>query len=185
VRLSLLFSLAIGLVALLAVSERIPRWLGNDGSLEAQSHRSVVKQVARSKTLSTKALPIETLPIEIGSRDQRTPPNKEHGRMYKWRDARGGIHIATEPPPKNVQAVIIPFVRERAGKPADKAAGTTKASTKASTGAMPALAPLLSPSALLSVYTPEGFENLLDRVEETARKLHERSSQLESLEKQL
>ena len=45
--------------------------------------------------------------------------------------------------------------------------------------------PDLSPAALLSVYTPEGFDELLDRVEETAHKLHQRNHALEMLEKQL
>lgn len=165
-RLSLLFSLAIGLVALLAVSERIPRWLGSDGAVETQERGGVVKQVARPKAL----------PIEIESREQGVPLNKEHGRIYKWRDARGGIHITSEPPPENVQAVIIPFERERSAK-ADKATNSTKAMTKA--------VPAVSPSALMSVYTPEGFENLLDRIEATALKLRERSRHLEALEKQL
>lgn len=169
----MLFSLAIGLVALLAVSERMPRWLGSDAVIETPSRRAVLKQVARSKAL----------PVAPESHEQGTVSHKEHGRIYKWRDARGGIHIATEPPPENVQATIIPFVRARPAKPAAVATNATKSSTKSSSKLMPGVPQ--SPSALLSVYTPEGFENLLDRVEETALKLRERSSQLEALEKQL
>lgn len=166
-RLSLLFSLAIGLVALLAVSERMPRWLGSDGALETQSRSGVARQAAHSKSL----------PIEIEPRDQGTPAKKEHGRIYKWRDARGGIHIATEPPPADIQAVIIPFVREHVARPTDHVTSAAQVNNKA--------VPAGSPSALLSVYTPEGFEDLLERVEETALKLRERNGQLKALEDQL
>ena len=39
--------------------------------------------------------------------------------------------------------------------------------------------------AALSVYTPAGFDELLQQVEETAVKLRDRNEYLETLEKQL
>ena len=105
--------------------------------------------------------------------NEKTPPRK--GALYIWRDERGVTQIRSEPPPGSVEAQVLPFERRIAradgdGAPQDTAA---KAPTAQDLG-LP-----------LSVYSPEGFEALMQRVEETAKQLEQRNRRVEDLAEQL
>ena len=161
-RLSVVFSLLLGLIALLAIVKRVP--------IDERGTAPVSKPAPVTGVIDTRA------GQDARPRVQTRPPAPaEHGRLYRWRDPGGSIHFQTDPPPADVQAQIIPFVRRQSV-------------------AQPALAPqpvdsapdiLDALPAALSVYTPAGFDELLQQVEETAVKLRDRNEYLDTLEKQL
>ena len=161
-RLSVVFSLLLGLLALLAIVQRVP--------IDEHDTAPVAKPAPVAAAIDTR-VGQDALP-----RVRTRPPRPaDNGRLYRWRDPGGAIHFQTDPPPADVQAQVIPFVRRQSV-------------------AVPALAPqpvdtapdiLDALPAALSVYTPAGFDELLQQVEETAVKLRDRNEYLETLEKQL
>ena len=161
-RLSVVFSLLLALFALLAIVKRV--------SIDERATAPVSKLAPVAAAIDTRA------GQDARSRVRTRPPAAaEHGRLYRWRDPGGAIHFQTDPPPADVQAQIIPFVRRQsvalpavALQPVDTAPDILDA--------LP---------AALSVYTPAGFDELLQQVEETAVKLRDRNEYLETLEKQL
>jgi hypothetical protein len=98
----------------------------------------------------------------------------DRGAMYIWRDSRGVTHIESHVPPDSVQAEVIRF--ERRSKDRD-----TVASGATTTEA----APGVRPENPLSVYTVEGFEALMQQVEEMAQRLEQRNQRVKELSEQL
>ncbi len=115
--------------------------------------------------------------LEPGSDDDRAvagsqPAPPSEGALYIWRDERGVTQIRSEPPPQSVQPQVVPFERKPARSETPGAEAVTEATPR-------------EPKSPLSVYTPEGMEDLMEQVEETARQLDERNQRLEELSKQL
>ena len=98
------------------------------------------------------------------------------GTMYRWRDPNGTLHIESEPPPSGVKSEAIEYtsVVERTPAETPEEQTTGGSSTKGEPSKDP-----------LSVYTPEGFSELLDRVDETAKRIDERDQLLKDLEGEL
>ena len=96
-------------------------------------------------------------------------------RFYRWRDATGHIHFSSTPPPVSVVAEEIPFVRE---VPVPEALADPLPGAIATGRGLDWAGPL-------SVYTPDGFADLMDDVEETTKRLEERDQQLDDMRKLL
>jgi len=110
---------------------------------------------------------------------------RKTGELYRWRDARGTLHIESAPPPPGIEAEVLRYdvpapvdgARARApglstepGVPADPGADPG-AGRRSDLGDHP-----------LRAYTPDGLEALLDEAAETSRQLEERNRTLEALE---
>lgn len=93
------------------------------------------------------------------------------GRFYRWRDASGHIHYSSAPPPAAVVAEAISFVR-RVPVP-ESVAGSTPGTTATDRN--------FELSGPFSVYTPDGFSDLMDEVERTSKQLEARDRQLETM----
>lgn len=202
-RLSLLFSLFLGLLALLTISKRLPfdSVTVNPPAAEspAQQFDAKVSTRAAAARVSTIQPRQNNQPLMVaGLAEAALPPAGSapkntaqlQGHMYKWRDSSGSIRYQSDPPPSNVQAQVIPFTR-KAAKDRDDGQGQALVVSATSPG-LSAARPLGAETDLkgalsgaLSVYTPEGFDALIQRVEEIAVKLHERNQSILSLEKQL
>ena len=103
------------------------------------------------------------------------PPSK--GYIYRWRDANGTIHIQSTPPPPDRQAVKIAYDKAEPPQPTEHKQVQAEAKDR------PSVRDRVSNP--LTVYTPEGFEKLLDAVEETAARLEQRDQVLDKLRKDL
>ena len=103
------------------------------------------------------------------------PPSK--GYIYRWRDANGTIHIQSTPPPPDRQAEKIAYDKAQPPPAAEQK------QARAETDDRPSVRDRVSNP--LSVYTPEGFEKLLETVEETATRLKQRDQVLDKLSKDL
>jgi len=99
------------------------------------------------------------------------------GFLYRWRDAAGTIHIQSTPPAPDQPATKIAFDRTKqreAENPEPVGAGARTSSSVRKRLAHP-----------LSVYTPEGFEQLLKDVDATAARLQHRDQTLDRLREDL
>jgi len=163
--LSLVVSLAVGafvLVMLFGTDERSDR---NTPSATV----SVIAKQAPSDIKTTSATKLDSV-LKSPSEASKTV-----GYLYRWRDANGTIHIQSKPPGPDQQATKITYQKQRIEKVEDQGKVTTPpASEQHGLLAKP-----------LAVYSPEGFEQLLDAVEETASKLQGRNQVLENLNKDL
>lgn len=161
-RLRFVFSLLVGVAALLTVTQRFPR--------DAR-----VAEPAANANPVTPASDVLAVRV-VAPRVELPPPAPAvHGRLYRWRDERGAVHFQTDPPPAGVRVDVIPFVRQQ-----PRAAPAPQASAVDTVADIAESLP-----AALSVYTPEGFDDLMRRVEETAFKLRDRNQYIEALKKQL
>jgi hypothetical protein len=102
----------------------------------------------------------------------------ETGYLYIWRD-KDGVHIESVQPPEGVQAELVPFERSVVVEQAP-AETDVPHSPAAIDGSLsdPGRTPI-------SVYTPEGFEQLLEHIDRTADQLKAREELLESLQNDL
>ena len=100
----------------------------------------------------------------------------EEVSLYRWRDADGSVHIESYPPPPGTRAEII-----RVEKPAKTTAVPEEQA--------PAPRQPKSDTGLtrnpLSIYTPAGAEELLERVDDTLKLLEDRRKDLEEMKDQL
>ena len=102
-------------------------------------------------------------------------PRTETSYLYIWRDQKG-VHIESAPPPEGVQVETMPFERSiLIEPPADAETAAPLAGE----------APPVSGFDPTSVYTPEGFEQLLKHIDRTAGQLRAREELLESLHEEL
>ena len=97
------------------------------------------------------------------------------GSMYRWRDANGTLHIESAPPALGVSFETIDYVSEI--KPTKQPATDELTATE-----NPSTQLLVRPA---SVYTSEGISELMDRVEDTAKKLNTRDQLLNEPEGEL
>ena len=164
-RLSFLFSLVVAAVAILFIAQRVPT---AGRASDSASNPGAITRIIEARSTQ-----------DAGPRSEAPPPVlPARGRLYRWRDASGSFHYQTEPPPAEVRADVIPFVRRQA-----VAAQNSPPSPPSPADGAPDLGDALP--AALSVYTPEGFDDLMQRVEETAVKLRDRDQYLETLADQL
>ena len=97
------------------------------------------------------------------------------GSLYRWRDANGTLHIESRPPSSD-----IPFETIEYATPVK----TTTPETSGESSTAENVGPQL-PETPVSVYTPDGISELLERVDETAKKIEEREQLLNELEDEL
>ncbi|MCU0934869.1 MAG: DUF4124 domain-containing protein [Gammaproteobacteria bacterium] len=101
--------------------------------------------------------------------------------LYRWRDGRGTVHLTSRPPPAGVPVEVIPL-----GAAAAAPAPAPPAATAAET---PSRASAASPADLagrpLDVYTPQGFQELVERLGEARRRMEERDRVLDRLQREL
>ena len=161
-RLSIVFSLLVGLAALLTIALRFSP---HELRVESAAGAGIVKQAGKALAVPGDRAREAILP----------PVTAVHGQLYRWRDSRGAIHYQTDSPPPGVQADVIRFVREQAI--------VNDAAPAPMHGAIPDIVESLP--GLLSVYTPDGFDDLIRRVEDTARTLRDRNVEIQKLEEQL
>jgi len=165
-RLSFLFSLVVAAVALLFIAQRVPT---AGRTSDSASNPGAITRITDARSTQ-----------DAGPRSEAPPPVlPARGRLYRWRDASGSFHYQTEPPPADVRADVIPFVRRQAVAAQNSPPLPLPLPTDDAPDIIDAL-----PGAL-SVYTPEGFDDLMRRVEETAVKLRDREQYLETLADQL
>ena len=98
----------------------------------------------------------------------------QSGTIYRWRDANGTLHLESKPPPSGVQFDTIDYTH-RVEPPVSESGSETAAEDGKGT---------LS-SSPVSVYTPEGITELMERVDETAKRMNERDQLLNELEGEL
>ncbi len=96
------------------------------------------------------------------------------GIIYRWRDANGTLHIESKPPPSGVQFETIDYTTQVEPPASESAVETTPNDAKGRLTGSP-----------LSVYTPEGITELMERAEETAKRINERDQLLNELEGEL
>lgn len=159
----LLLSMVLALVAVTALLPVLQRLGERDGA--------PASVVPSSTSRAQQGSPAETAtPAE----ETRT----ETGYLYIWRD-KEGVHIESLPPPEGVQVEVIPFERSVAvGEPPTDAARAKTASVTDESLPSSEVNPM-------SVYTPEGFEELLEHIDRTAGELKAREELLESLQDEL
>ena len=117
--------------------------------------------------------------------EQTAEEAPEIGTMYRWKDANGTLHIESAPPPVGTEVEVIAFtkdastVTEKSLDEADPSAGQA-----APTGASATPSPTLVRDPL-SVYSGDGIDELLQRVDDTAKQLQERKKTFDELKEQL
>ncbi|MGI9336309.1 MAG: hypothetical protein ACR2RL_24430 [Gammaproteobacteria bacterium] len=98
--------------------------------------------------------------------------------VHRWVDRNGTVHYETAPPPAGVRSQALVFEGRRQPEPTDTVVPGP-----------PALPAPESDTSLAdnpySVYTPEGFEELMQRVDETVKRLGERRETYEKLKQSL
>ncbi len=163
--LSLVMSLAVGAFVLVI-------FLGRGERNDLKQPSAPVSVIPKLTPSETQAQSIQKLDSTSLSPDEAS---KTEGYLYRWRDANGTIHIQSKPPGPELQATRITYQKQKVEKVEAQAKVTPPPASKQH-------GLLAKP---LSVYTPEGFEQLLDTVEETADKLQDRNQVLEKLSKDL
>ena len=164
-KLSLVASLAVGAFVLVIFFGRSER-----SDLDMPSETVSVKPKQSAIDIKSKPTPKLENALKPSGEASETV-----GYLYRWRDADGTIHIQSKPPGPDVQATKITYRRQKVEKVEDQAKVTTPPASKQH-------GLLAQP---LSVYTPEGFEQLLDAVDETASKLQDRNQILDKLNQDL
>jgi len=110
-----------------------------------------------------------------------TPPLR--GTLYRWRDAGGTLHIESSPPADRSRYEAIPYLSRRPAGPeqgADSIAGGNSRQSTPPTAKQQHL-----DESPLSVYSPGGLNELLDRVQTTAGQLDERRQTFRDLKDDL
>ena len=102
----------------------------------------------------------------------------ERVTVHRWVDRNGTVHYESKPPPRGVSSQALVFEGRRQRDPAPAAAQE------------PARAPApVSETSLAdnpyAVYTPEGFEELMQHVDDTIKRLGERKETFEQLKEAL
>lgn len=105
------------------------------------------------------------------TRDETSPAEVQ---VYRWRDASGTLHIESRPPPAGTQAEVLTFRGQKRPPVAEPASSDERQSRPSD--------PVRQP---LSVYTPDGLDQLLDRLDQTIEQMDERRSMMEELQKDL
>ena len=186
IRLGIMLSMFVaGLVALAVtvyMTNRIAgQWqneeprLGNAALVETPARASVAsyRQARAENSLPARNRDSEVAKtIETLVTPQASAEPGPQGQLYRWRDKNGAIHIQNIPPPPSVTATRIPFAQSMQWD-------TDSVDADHSIALVPAAA---NP---LSVYTPEGFGDLMQRLQDTAGALHEKNREFESLKEQL
>lgn len=158
----LLFSMILALVAVTALVPVLQGLVGRD-SAPLSLTSNATSRPQRDSTPET-AVPAKT--------------TTETGYLYIWRD-KDGVHIESVPPPEGVQVERMPF--ERSVVIEEPPTATVDPETMAVTDGL-----LSSPDFTpMSIYTPEGFEQLLEHIDKTADELEAREELLESLQDDL
>ena len=109
--------------------------------------------------------------------EENATAKTQTGTLYRWRDADGTVHIESSPPPAGVEFEAITYQGQTGETNADAAPQTTINSSA------DAQEKRLDPP--LSVYTPEGINELMDQVDQTAKQMGERDKLLEVLQDDL
>ena len=96
------------------------------------------------------------------------------GSIHRWRDANGTLHLESKPPPAGVQFETIDYTTQVEVPVSESAPETALGDAKGNL-----------PNSPVSVYTPEGITELMERVDETAKRINERDQLLNELEGEL
>ncbi len=129
-----------------------------------------LRAVVDGRSADSRDAPLATAIPDREPRPLRVIPS-EVVVVYRWRDARGTVHFETEPPPDGVEAEIIEMRRPARAVPIETAEPEPERT-----------APLEEP---FSVYTPDGTDELLRRLDGTLDSLGERERTMRELEKDL
>ncbi|MCB1743596.1 MAG: DUF4124 domain-containing protein, partial [Gammaproteobacteria bacterium] len=101
--------------------------------------------------------------------------------LYRWRDERGVLHYESIPPPDSVSAQAL-SIKRAAGPGSD---GMARERATGTPSERPPTGPDRSDDAVLrspwSVYTPDGSQDLMQRIDRTLDMLEERDSLLDRL----
>ncbi len=106
-------------------------------------------------------------------------PPSPNAAIYRWRDDRGGIHLTSQPPPAGVPVDVIPIGGATSPPPAPARAPEGEPRPPPS----PRAADLAGRP--LEVYTPQGFQELVERLGDTRRAMEERDRILDQLQREL
>ncbi|MCH9675362.1 MAG: DUF4124 domain-containing protein [Gammaproteobacteria bacterium] len=104
-----------------------------------------------------------------------SPPPPVPGVMYRWKDAKGTLHLTSDTPPSGVHAEVIAFTRT---KPAATLTAIPELSRPADRSAAPR-----RPAAY--EWLPQSMDELLEQVGDTLEQLQHRRDYLEVLQKDL
>ncbi len=162
--LGLIMSLAVGAVLLVVLMDKSKQ----QAFVDPSPTKAVPKQaptIIRAKTGEAVQLPAESSLTET------------KGYLYRWRDADGTIHFQSAPPDPELQTTKIPYDKQKI----EPLPPTVRDNTPAQ-DASPRYDQTSNP---LSVYTPEGINQLLDQVDETAARLKQRNQELDRLRQDL
>ena len=119
-----------------------------------------------------------TLPSETLQEPEVSPADGEVGRLYRWRDANGTLHLESNPPSDGSPYETITYTKP-IPEESEEATDTGHEQPQKMPEDIPAAQELLDNP--LKVYTPEGFDQLLEQVDKTAQQLNERDRLLETL----
>ncbi len=106
--------------------------------------------------------------------EPREPSGREEGTFYRWRDADGTVHIESSPPPLGTRYESIDFVR---ASPPDSLRSPPPSPESDRSSRLD-----LNP---IRVYTPEGIDELVNRVDETAKQMQQRREIYEQIKDDL
>lgn len=101
--------------------------------------------------------------------------------VYRWRDRSGTLHIESNPPPPGVAAERLDLTPTKEVK-ASRAREDAPASAPAPVRPLAPRATLPTP---MSVYSPSGMEQLLDRLDETIDSMQQRKAIMDELARDL
>lgn len=108
-------------------------------------------------------------------------PAAASAALYRWRDSRGGIHLTSQPPPAGTPVDVIPIGGAVSPPPAAASERTLSEAARAPSPTAPAnLA-----GRPLDVYTPQGFQELVERLGDTRRQMEERDRIFEQMQRDL
>ena len=129
----------------------------------------VAPQIAETKT-----------PASAGKEKGETRTVTELVEVYRWVDSKGTIHYSTSPPPAGTKVEVVTMKKkvEVASGPESRTQSIGKTASKQSKVTSLADSPF-------SVYTRDGQEELMQRLDETVEVLREHQSVTQQLEKDL
>jgi hypothetical protein len=94
--------------------------------------------------------------------------------VYRWRDAKGTLHLESAPPPMGVEHEVLTMRGEKRVEVERDGSGSAAGSEATDLGSNP-----------LSVYTPAGSDELMKRLDDTLERMQEQQHQMQELEQQL
>ncbi len=121
-------------------------------------------------------------PVAAGKEEGETRTVTELVEVYRWVDSNGTIHYSTSPPPAGIEAEVVTMRKkvEVASEPESRTQRTGKTAGKSEESKATSLA-----DNPFSVYTRDGQEELMQRLDETVEVLREHRRVTQQLEKDL